>query len=267
MTGGNGKIKEYALVIGGSRGLGLATVRKLLLEGIPVIAVHRDLGKDLPGIEADFAGLGTQSVPFYSIHKDAIQDKGRVEILRQIRDIIGATHKIGLLVHSIARGNLKPMVSDAQNQVLSDADFVITSEAMGYNLYSWVQLLFRENLFSEKSRVITFTSEGSSHVIPGYGAVAAAKASVEAIIRQIAVEFAPHGIRANCLQAGVTPTDSMKRIPGSAAILEKTSQRNPSGRLTRPEDIADVVYLLSRPEAEWITGTIIKVDGGESLCQ
>jgi enoyl-[acyl-carrier protein] reductase I len=58
----------------------------------------------------------------------------------------------------------------------------------------------------------------------------------------------------------------MKRIPGSTAILENISNRNPSGRLTRPEDIADVVYLLSRPEAEWITGAIIKVDGGESLC-
>ena len=158
------------------------------------------------------------------------------------------------------------MTSDSQAPTLSEADFKLTGEAMAYNMYSWVKLLFREGLFTSNPRVIAFTSEGSSKVIPGYGAVAAAKATLEAIIRQIAVEFAPWGLRANGLQAGVTPTNSMKRIPGSAEILERTAQRNPSGRLTRPEDIADVVYLLSRPEAEWINGAIIKVDGGESLC-
>ncbi|MGB5315935.1 MAG: SDR family oxidoreductase [Robiginitalea sp.] len=259
-------IKNFAVVIGGSQGLGLATVRKLLIENIPVIAVHRDMRKDMEQITVDFASFSGGSTPFFAIHKDAIQEKGRLEILQEIKKILGHDGKIGLLVHSIARGNLKPMAANSQFPALSEADFKITGEAMAYNVYNWVSLLFRESLFSSNPKVIAFTSEGSSRVIPGYGAVAAAKASMEAIIRQIAVEFAPHGMRANCLQAGVTPTDSMKRIPGSAEILERTAKRNPSGRLTRPEDIANVVYLLSRPEAAWINGTILKVDGGESLC-
>lgn len=259
-------IKDFAIVLGGSQGLGLATVRKLLLEGIPVIAIHRDMRKDMEQITVEFDSLSGGSTPFYSIHKDAIREKGQVEILREIKKILGQGAKVRLLVHSIAKGNLKPMTSDSQAPTLSGEDFVLTGEAMAYNMYRWVKLLFREGLFASNSSVIAFTSEGSSRVIPGYGAVAAAKATLEAIIRQIAVEFAPWGLRANGLQAGVTPTDSMKRIPGSAEILKRTTQRNPSGRLTRPEDIADVVYLLSRPEAAWINGTIIKVDGGESLC-
>ncbi len=258
--------KDFAVVLGGSQGLGLATVRKLLVEGIPVIAVHRDMRKDMKQIAVEFDSLSGGSTPFYSIHKDAIKEKGQVEILREIKKILGQDAKVRLLVHSIAKGNLKPMTSDSQVPTLSGEDFVLTGEAMAYNMYRWVKLLFREGLFASNPSLIAFTSEGSSRVIPGYGAVAAAKATLEAIIRQLAVEFAPRGLRANGLQAGVTPTDSMKRIPGSAEILERTAQRNPSGRLTRPEDIADVVYLLSRPEAAWINGAIIKVDGGESLC-
>jgi enoyl-[acyl-carrier-protein] reductase (NADH) len=159
------------------------------------------------------------------------------------------------------------MVSNTSAPVLSEVDLKLTSEAMAFNIYTWVQLLYGEGLFSKDARVLTFTSEGSSQVIPGYGAVAAAKAAMEAIIRQIAVEFAPKGLRANCIQAGVTPTRSMKEIPGSGEIIARTAKRNPFGRLTQPEDVADVVYLLSRPEAAWITGSIIKADGGESLCQ
>lgn len=266
MKESKGNTEDFALIIGGSQGLGLATVRKLLMEGIPVIAVHRDMRKDLKEIEAHFAGFAGLKTPFYAIHKDALKEKGQEGILNEIKEILGPSRKIRLLVHSIAKGNLKPMVGDVSTNVLSDIDLRLTSEAMAFNVYKWVQLLFEEDLCSKDVRVITFTSEGSSRVIPGYGAVAAAKAAMEAIIRQIAVEFAPKGLRANCLQAGVTPTASMKRIPGSAEILARNSQRNPLGRLTGPEDVADVVYLLSRPEASWINGTVIKVDGGESLC-
>lgn len=263
---GNQDIQNFALVIGGSRGLGLATVRKLLMEGIPVIAVHRDLRKDMEEISTRFKEFSNLGTPFYAIHRDAIQEKGQEAILSDLREILGPSHKIRILVHSIARGNLKPMVPVSGSPPLGEEDFRITGEAMAYNVYKWVQLLFGKGLFCEDSRVIAFTSEGSSRVIPGYGAVAAAKAAMEAIIRQVAVEFGPEGLRANCIQAGVTPTDSMKKIPGSDKILARSAARNPLGRITTSEDVANAAYLLSRPEASWINGTILKVDGGESLC-
>ncbi|MEJ2162721.1 MAG: SDR family oxidoreductase, partial [Robiginitalea sp.] len=144
-------------------------------------------------------------------------------------------------------------------------DFAITGEAMATNLYGWIRSMEENGLFSEDVRVIAFTSEGSRKVLPGYGAVAAAKASLEAIVRQIAVEFAPRGIRANCIQAGVTDTDSLRMIPESNKILEASLVRNPFQRLTLPKDVANAVYLLCLPEASWITGNILKVDGGESL--
>ena len=81
----------------------------------------------------------------------------------------------------------------------------------------------------------------------------------------MAVEFAPFGIKVNCIQAGVTDTRSLRLIPGSDKLMEIASQRNPAKRLTRPEDVANAVYLLCRKEANWINGTTLIVDGGEHL--
>jgi len=79
------------------------------------------------------------------------------------------------------------------------------------------------------------------------------------------LEFAPFGIKANCIQAGVTDTASLRAIPGSELIKAHSLLRNPFKRLTLPQDVANVVYLLCKDEAAWINGTIIPVDGGEHL--
>ena len=255
---------KYALVIGGSRGLGLATVQKLASEGIPVIAIHRDFKKDMPRVLESFQAFKALAVPFHAIHSDAIRKTD--SIITRIKEILGEGGKIGFLVHSIARGNVKPMTPGSESASLTTDDFIITGQAMAYNLYTWVRSLDREGLFADDTRILAFTSEGNKRVIPGYGAVAAAKASLEAIVRQIAVEFADRGIRANCIQAGVTDTDSLRRIPDSRRIMEASLRRNPFKRLTQPADVANAVYLLCQKEASWITGNIIKADGGESLC-
>ncbi|MEC8885276.1 MAG: SDR family oxidoreductase, partial [Bacteroidota bacterium] len=93
----------------------------------------------------------------------------------------------------------------------------------------------------------------------------AAKAALEAIIRSLAFELAPLKITANCIQAGVTNTESLQLIPGSDQLIAQALERNPQRRLTTPEDVANVVYLLTKPEANWINGAVIPVDGGEHL--
>ena len=118
---------------------------------------------------------------------------------------------------------------------------------------------------AEDARVVSFTSEGNTKAWKNYAAVSAAKVTLEAITRSIALEFAPFGIRANCIQAGVTDTASLRMIPGSDQLKEHAIKRNPFHRLTLPEDVANAVYLLSKDEAAWINGTILKVDGGENL--
>ena len=181
-----------------------------------------------------------------------------------IKKKIGQKGKIRTLIHSIAKGNLKPMNSGEQ-PILKNDDFQLTIEAMAISLYDWAQLILEHKLFAADTRIISFTSEGNSKAWKNYAAVAAAKAALEAITRNIALEFAPFGIRANCIQAGITDTFSFRMIPGSELLKEYSVKRNPFKRMTRPKDVADVVYLLCKDEAAWINGSIIPVNGGEHI--
>ncbi len=138
---------------------------------------------------------------------------------------------------------------------------------MAVNVLTWVQTLRKNSLIREGARIITLTSAGSTKYWSGYGAVALAKSSLEILTKYLAIEIAKYDMRANVINAGVTDTPSLQMIPGYDQLVEKASANNPLGRMTRPEDVANVVYLLSTPEANWINGTIINVDGGESLLQ
>jgi NAD(P)-dependent dehydrogenase (short-subunit alcohol dehydrogenase family) len=113
--------------------------------------------------------------------------------------------------------------------------------------------------------VFGLTSEGNRVAWPSYAAVSAAKCALESVSRSIAVEFAPHGIRSNIIQAGVTDTPALRAIPGSERMRAAAEARNPYKRLTRPQDVADVICLLSTPEAAWVNGAIVPVDGGERV--
>jgi enoyl-[acyl-carrier protein] reductase III len=123
--------------------------------------------------------------------------------------------------------------------------------------------LLAAGLIETGGRIFAMTSGGGEKAIPLYGPVGAAKAVLEAHIRQLALELAPAGITANAILAGVTETPALRAIPGHERLAEFARQRNPSGRLTRPEDVARSIALLSHPDSYWVTGNTIRVDGGE----
>jgi len=144
-------------------------------------------------------------------------------------------------------------------------DFARTIHCMGTSLLDWTQDLLARQLFAGDARVFGLTSEGNTVAWKGYAAVAAAKVALESVARSIAVEMAPHGIRCNVIQAGVTETPALAAIPGSHHLKAQALCRNPFGRLTRPRDVAAVIALLTRDEAGWINGEVIRVDGGEHI--
>ena len=254
---------EWALILGGSTGLGLATAVKLAKHGMNICIIHRNLRSELDEIDKNFKKITKELVSFASYNIDAFRSDNRQKFIQNLKKELGEG-KIKILVHSIAKGNLKPMVSNSKPTLESD-DFRLTIQTMGISLYEWVKLIFETKLFSKDSRVVSFTSEGNKKAWKSYAAISAAKATLEAITRNIALEFAPFGIRINCIQAGVTDTSSFRMIPKSDKIKEYTLKRNPFKRLTTPEDIANVVYLLCKDEAKWINGTTVTVDGGEHI--
>ena len=256
---------EWALVLGGSSGLGMAAAKKLARKGFNILIVHRDRKIDLQRIKDDFEEITLSGVKLANFNSDGTKTEKIKVLIDEIKELLLPGERIRVLVHSIAKGSLKPMYSDSGQMELNRQDFEITLEAMALSLFDWTKALVQTALFAEDSRIIAFTSEGNTRAWKNYAAVSAAKVALEAIIRNIALEYAPLGIKANCIQAGVTDTVSLNRIPGSAFLKENAMERNPNGRLTTPEDVANVVYLLTTSEAQWITGTVIKVDGGESL--
>jgi len=254
----------WALILGGSSGLGLATAKKLAKHGMNICIIHRNSRTQDDVINAEFNEIRAENVQFKAFNVDAFKSEKRDQILSELKVIFGPQGKIRTLVHSVAKGNLKPMISE-DNTTLKNDDFNLTINAMAISLYDWTKAIFEVQLFADDARIISFTSEGNTKAWKNYAAVSAAKVTLEAISRNIALEFAPFGIRANCIQAGVTDTASLRMIPGSDKIKEHSLKRNPFKRLTQPEDVANAVYLLSKDEASWINGCVIPVDGGEHI--
>lgn len=259
-----GQHNYWAVILGGSKGLGLATAQKLAHHGMNLCLVHRTRKSDLPDAEKAFSRLAAEGIQCIDFNVDATNAEKRTSVIADLQKHIGSQGKIRVLVHSIAKGNLKPMLAQEQPSLKHD-DFQLTIDAMAISLYDWTKALVMETMFAADARIISFTSEGSTKAWKNYAAVSAAKAALEAISRSIALEMAPLGIRANCVMAGVTDTDSLRMIPDAATLLAHSRQRNPMARLTTPGDVANVVYLLCKDEAAWINGTVIPVNGGEHL--
>ncbi|WP_310991897.1 SDR family oxidoreductase [Aequorivita marina] len=251
--------KDWAIILGGSSGLGLASAKKLASKGMNICIVHRDRKSNIPEFENEVAKLRENGVLVKTFNKDALKREVRNQIIAEL-----PKNSVKLLMHSIAKGSLKQMNASEADK-LKKQDFDITIHAMATSWYEWTQSLINMERFATKARNIAFTSEGNTRVWPGYAAVSSAKAVLEALMRNMAVELAPLGITSNCIQAGTTKTASFTVIPGSEKLAEMAKIRNPFNRLTTPEDVANAVYLLCKNEADWINGMVLKVDGGESL--
>jgi len=201
--------------------------------------------------------------------KEEAGDNGAVEALAENLHV-EATDLQLTIDQLLTRGHdayhlLSSSTRYSENLFLEEEDLARTIHAMGTSLLGWVQAVYNNALFGDDARVFGLTSEGNTVAWKGYAAVAAAKAALESIARSIAVEFAPYGIRCNVLQPGVTDTPALRLIPNHSKLMADARSRNPLGRLTRPTDVANLVYLLSLDEAAWINGDVIRVDGGEHV--
>jgi enoyl-[acyl-carrier protein] reductase III len=160
---------------------------------------------------------------------------------------------------------LKPFIADKPEDAIDRKGMEMTLDVMANSLIYWTQDLLAHQLLSRGGRIFAMTSAGSERVWPSYGAVSAAKAALESHVRQLAVELAPLGVTCNAIRAGVTDTPALRKIPEHERMLTIASERNPSGRLTTPEDVAQAIAAMIDPRTHWITGNVICVDGGEFI--
>jgi NAD(P)-dependent dehydrogenase (short-subunit alcohol dehydrogenase family) len=257
--------RNYAVILGVSSGFGKATALALAKLGYHIFGVHLDRAAGMAAVDELRDSLHALGVDTHFFNVNAADADRRTEIVEALKTEMakypGSTVKV--LLHSLAFGSLLPLVGDKDTKVCSQKQLEMTMDVMANSIIYWSQAIMASGLFSKGSRIIGLTSAGSQRVLPMYGAVAAAKSAMESYIRQMALELAPHGITANSIRAGVTYTPALDKIPGSDTIMKNAYMRNPYHRLTQPEDIANVISLLVKPECDWINGTILGVDGGE----
>ncbi|UZI27444.1 SDR family NAD(P)-dependent oxidoreductase [Streptomyces sp. CA-278952] len=254
----------WNLVLGASSGIGLATARALALEGGNVLGVHFDTAEGREKAEASAEELRSAGVAVHFFNLNAASATTRSELVPQFAELTGG-RPLKVLLHSLAFGSLLPYLADEPGQALTSRQIDMTLNVMAHSLVYWSQDLHRAGLLGEGSKIYAMTSAGDQKVTANYGAVSAAKCALESHVRQLALELAPSRVAVNSLRAGVTMTPSLERIPGHEKLVALAAGNNPHQRLTRPEDVAEAVVLLSRGNSSWITGNIIGVDGGEAL--
>lgn len=253
---------KWALILGVSSGFGAATARELARAGMHICGVHLDRRSTLPMAEAVMRDIESNGVQALFFNANAADPETRQTVVQALRE---RDARVRVLMHSLAFGTLRNYIEDDPAQEVTQKQMEMTLDVMAHSLVYWTQDIFHAGLFDQDARIFAMTSEGSTRVWKGYGPVSAAKAALEAHVRQLAVELAPYGIAANSIQAGVTNTPAQNRIPGAEEMLRHAAARNPGGRLTTPEDVARAIRALSQPGLGWITGNVIRVDGGEAL--
>jgi enoyl-[acyl-carrier protein] reductase III len=234
------------VVTGGSRGIGKAIALRFA-----------DLGAARVGIgylRNDRAAEATAE-ELRSRGAEPVLVRGGVASERVAREIGELAPRV--LVHSAATGVIRPALET------EDKHWDWTHSANARALLSITRAAAPS--MAEGSSIVAVSSLGSVRVLENYVLVGTSKAALESLVRYLAVELAPRGIRVNAVSGGVIDTEALDHFPNKEQMLKHGRERTPVGRLAEPDDLADAVVFLSSPQARMVCGHTLVVDGGFSL--
>lgn len=242
---------KVALVTGGSRGIGKAVALRFAEHGADVVVNYVRHRRDA---EACAELLEARQVRSMVIKANVANDEDVESMFEQIASRFG---RLDILVSNAASGVLKPALE------LSSRHW---NWAMDINARAMLTLArCGVPLMPAGGRMIAVSSLGAVRAIENYTAVGSSKAALESLVRHLAVELGPRGIHVNTISAGAVDTEALKKFPNRNEILDTALRKTPMGRLTTPEDVADVALFLCSELATMIQGQTIVVDGGYSI--
>jgi enoyl-[acyl-carrier protein] reductase III len=234
------------LVTGGSRGIGRAIALRFARDGAKRIAI---------GYMRNDEAAEATAEELRALGAEVVLIRGNITSDRVVEEV-AALGPLDVLVHNAATGVIRPALET------SDKHWDWTMNANTRALLSLTRVAAPQ--MPTGSSIVAISSLGARLVLENYSLVGTSKAALESLVRYLAVELAPAGIRVNAVSGGVVETGALEHFPNKEEMLAGGAV-NPVGRLVRPEDIAGVVSFLCSPDADMIRGQTIVIDGGFSL--
>ena len=234
------------LVTGGSRGIGKAIALRLARDGANRVAIGY-MRSDAAAEEtaAELRALGAEPI---LVRGNVTSDK----VLEQIAEL----GSLDVFVHNAATGVIRPALETEDKHW----DWTVNANARAFLALTRVIA----PTMPVGSSIVAISSLGSIRVLENYALVGTSKAALESLVRYLAIELGPQGVRVNAISGGVVDTGALDHFPNREEMLEMGS-RNAAGRMVTPEDIAGVVAFLRSADAEMVRGQTLIVDGGFSL--
>lgn len=239
---------KRALVVGGTRGIGRAIAWRLAAGGARVTAnyVRDDSAAQSLGQAAADVGFALEV-----LRADVTSAKGIARVGEVVRDRLSP---LSSFVFAAATGVHRPL----EQLTVRHYDWTF-----GLNVRAFFELMqVLLPCFEPGASVVVLSSEGAVRAVPDYTLVGASKGALESLVRHLAVDLAPRGIRVNALSPGTVLTEAWNVLPKAEQRLEEARRRSPRGRLTTAEEVAWVAQFLCSEAAGGIVGQTLVVDGG-----
>lgn len=242
--------RKIALITGGASGIGFAIAKKFVAEGITTIITGRNPRK----LKSASASLGDLCIPLK-------MDVTKLEAIpRQIKKIISTHGRIDILVNN-AGINLKKEMTHVTNEEFQQ---ILLTNVTGVFVIS--REVAKAMIHQKKGMIINISSMAAQYGLPKVIAYAASKTAIEGMTRSMAVELSPLGVLVNCIAPGFIQTNmSSTALNNDPERKQRVLKRTPMGKLGLPEDVANAAYFLVSDQNAYITGTVIPVDGGNSI--
>jgi NAD(P)-dependent dehydrogenase (short-subunit alcohol dehydrogenase family) len=237
------------LITGGSKGIGRAIGERFAAEGDDVFINYHSDDEAAETAADEVEAAGGQA---FLVKGDVSTPAGAQAVVDEVAEEVDQLDQV---VHC-AVDPLSSPVMDVDPERFTEA---VTLNGIG--LLYIAQAAFP--LLDEGSTIFFMSSRGSDTVVPAYAALGASKAFGECLIRYLAKELAPHGIRANTVAAGPLDTEAIHSVLDNAdERLAAAAEANPSGRGLEFDDVTEAVYWIASPEAKMVQGQLLFVDGG-----
>lgn len=241
---------KVTLITGGARGIGKATALKLAKTGSDIAIVYYNSSDEAERLVQEISDLGRKAI---ALQANVADHQSIKEMFQQFH---AHFQHLDFLISNAASGVLKP----ALKMSTKHWRWCMETNALALNhLVSEGREIMKKG-----GRVIALSSLGAHRAIPNYAFIGASKAALEALVRSLSLEMAPQGVTVNTVSAGVVDTDALKHFPNREQLLDEYQAHALADRPLTPEDVADAVYLLCRPEAQMINAHTLFVDAGYS---